>query len=80
MDLEILMSPIVSVKKSGGFSCRVEKGDIKQSGIVYRDQARKITLTKPDGAELTHQTLGASCDAKARKWLSEQTDGAILDY
>jgi len=80
VQIEIIISPIITKVKSSGYSCKIEKGDIRQNGVTYRDQVRRLTLTSPDGTELIHETKGASCDIKAFKWLEEATNGHISSY
>lgn len=80
MKLEISISPLVTRVKSGDYSCKIEKGDIRQGGITYKDQVRRLTLTLPDGSQLIHETKGSSCDVKARNWLAEKTNGSITTY
>ena len=80
MKLEITISPIITTVKTDGYACRIEKGDIRQNGVTYKDQVRRLTLTLPDGTEMIHETKGFSCDVKARSWLSEVTNGAITTY
>ena len=80
MTLEIRITPIVTIVKSDGYHCKVERGDILQGGVMYKDQVRRLTLTKPDGTVVVHETKGANCDVHGRKWLSEQTSGSIATY
>jgi len=80
VNLQIIVSPIITKVKGGGYSCKIEKGDIRQNGITYKDQVRRLTLDLPDGTRLVHETKGFGCDDKARKWLSEVTGGTIAGY
>lgn len=80
MNIEIIVSPIVTKIKAGGYACKIEKGDIRQNGVTYKDQVRRLTLSMPDGTETVHETKGSYCDVKAREWLSEATNGIITTY
>lgn len=80
MSLEIRISPVRVAVVGGGFKCNVERGDIIQKGVVYKDMVRRLTLTTPSGQQFVHETKGSSCDVQARKWLSETTAGAITEY
>jgi hypothetical protein len=79
-NLEVVNTRFTTVVKADGYSCKVERGDIRHGGVTYKDQARRLTLTTPDGSELRHETMGSNCDIAARKWLSDSTKGAITDY
>jgi RecB family endonuclease NucS len=78
--LEIRITPIVTVVKGNGYQCKIERGDILQNGVLYKDQVRRLTLTKPDGSVVVHETKGSSCDVHGRKWLSDETNGSIATY
>lgn len=80
MKLDITISPIVTVVNGNGYSCKIERGDILQNGVVYKDVVRRLTLTSPDGSTSFHETKGSNCDVKARGWLKESTDGSITTY
>lgn len=78
--MEIKISPTTKIFKQGGYSCKVETGDIHHDGMVYKEMVRRITLVTPEGEELTHETKGSRCDVAARKWLSDKTNGTIATY
>lgn len=80
MKLEINISPIITTVKADGYSCKIERGDIMQGGVIYKDMVRRLTLTDPHGTKTIHETKGSNCDVKARKWLSEATNGSITTY
>jgi len=78
--VEVVNSRFTVLVKSDGYSCKIERGDIRQNGVTYKDQVRRLTVTMPDGSEIRHETMGSYCDVKARAWLSETTNGAITEY
>jgi len=80
VNLEIELSSFATKIEASGYVCRIEKGDIRQNGVRYKDQVRRLTLTLPDGTEMVHETKGSSCEIKARSWLSEATNGAITTF
>jgi hypothetical protein len=78
--LEIRINPITTVVRGDGYECKVERGDILHDGVMYKDQVRRLTLSKPDGTKVVHETKGANCDIAGRKWLSAETNGVIYTY
>lgn len=80
MAIEIVPNHVIISVKADGYECTVRGGDIRQNGVTYPDQVRRITLAKPDGTVQHHETKGHDCESKAISWIASQTEGSITNY
>lgn len=79
MAIEIVPNHVIISVKADGYECTVRGADIRQNGVTYLDQVRRITLATPDGTIKHHETKGHNCESKALSWITLQTEGSITD-
>jgi len=64
--------------RHGGWTVKVERGDLEQDGVVYTGMVRRVTLTNEESHEQFVELFkGSSCASKAETWFAGKTNGAF---